>query len=157
MQSSPNFVQPTNESPSDRLYRLYSFTFIPSLGHILAGDRDSYQYLIESIERFPTQAQFARMIQTAGFALPGSDTAHQLGWSHFPTTSSGSVVDSLAGVGLGIASRLPGIGSVIAQQQEMMERQRRENLDVLGTWEDLTFGIASIWTGIKPMDAGARQ
>lgn len=34
---------------------------IPLLGQILASDRDSYQYLIESIERFPTQPEFAQM------------------------------------------------------------------------------------------------
>lgn len=38
------------------------------LGTILAGDRDSYQYLVESIRRFPVQPEFAKMISDAGFA-----------------------------------------------------------------------------------------
>ena len=42
------------------------------MGHIVAGDRDAYQYLVESIERFPTQEDFARMIMEAGFELPQS-------------------------------------------------------------------------------------
>lgn len=46
---------------SGRIYRQYSFSMIPLLGQILASDRDSYQYLIESIERFPTQPEFAQM------------------------------------------------------------------------------------------------
>jgi 2-methoxy-6-polyprenyl-1,4-benzoquinol methylase len=50
-----------------RVYDQYSFSVIPMLGSILAGDRDSYQYLVESIRKFPPQAEFARMIQDAGF------------------------------------------------------------------------------------------
>lgn len=38
------------------------------MGTILAGDRDSYQYLVESIRRFPPQPEFAQMIRDAGFA-----------------------------------------------------------------------------------------
>ncbi|KAH9817543.1 UbiE/COQ5 methyltransferase [Melampsora americana] len=53
------------------LYETYSFNVIPNLGHILAGDRDSYQYLVESIRRFPTQAKFAQMIEDAGFQVSG--------------------------------------------------------------------------------------
>ncbi|MBW0481158.1 hypothetical protein O181_020873 [Austropuccinia psidii MF-1] len=52
------------------IYEAYSFNVIPNLGHILAADRDSYQYLVESIRRFPSQAKFAQMIQEAGFMLP---------------------------------------------------------------------------------------
>ena len=44
---------------------------IPLLGTILAGDRASYQYLVESIRRFPSQGDFARMIAEAGFAIGG--------------------------------------------------------------------------------------
>ena len=55
---------------SCRAYSLYSFNVIPPLGHILASDRDSYQYLVESIERFPSQPRFAQMIQEAGFTVP---------------------------------------------------------------------------------------
>ncbi|VVT43854.1 uncharacterized protein SAPINGB_P000179 [Magnusiomyces paraingens] len=53
------------------LYREYSFKVIPLLGQILVNDRDSYQYLVESIERFPTQEEFARLIEEAGFTLAG--------------------------------------------------------------------------------------
>ncbi len=52
-----------------RLYDLYSFKVIPPLGQALAGDRASYQYLVESIRRFPDQERFAAMIRAAGFDL----------------------------------------------------------------------------------------
>lgn len=52
-----------------RLYDLYSFNVIPRLGQTLASDRDSYQYLVDSIRRFPDQETFAGMIRDAGFAL----------------------------------------------------------------------------------------
>lgn len=41
------------------------------MGQILINDRDSYQYLVESIARFPTQEKFASMIEEAGFTLAG--------------------------------------------------------------------------------------
>jgi demethylmenaquinone methyltransferase/2-methoxy-6-polyprenyl-1,4-benzoquinol methylase len=50
-----------------RLYDLYSYNAIPELGHLIAQDRDSYQYLVESIRKFPTQSVFADMISDAGF------------------------------------------------------------------------------------------
>lgn len=49
------------------LYDRYSFNVIPALGQTLAGDRASYQYLVESIRRFPDQDTFAAMIAAAGF------------------------------------------------------------------------------------------
>lgn len=49
-------------------YDAYSFAVIPRLGQVLTGDRDSYQYLVESIRKFPKQEQFAEMIREAGFA-----------------------------------------------------------------------------------------
>jgi ubiquinone/menaquinone biosynthesis methyltransferase len=49
------------------VYDQYSFSIIPLLGTILAGDRASYQYLVESIRRFPPQPEFAQMIRDAGF------------------------------------------------------------------------------------------
>lgn len=73
-----------------RVYNLYSFQIIPTIGHIVAADRDSYQYLVESIERFPSQARFSAMIAEAGFTVPQSEP-----------------------------------------------------------WEDLTFGVAAIHTGVK--------
>lgn len=54
-----------------RVYDQYSFSVIPLLGTILAGDRDSYQYLVESIRRFPSQPEFAGMIRDAGFTTRG--------------------------------------------------------------------------------------
>ena len=51
-----------------KLYDLYSFNVIPRLGEAVAKDRDSYQYLVESIRRFPTQENFAAMIRAAGFS-----------------------------------------------------------------------------------------
>lgn len=53
------------------VYDQYSFTVIPLLGTILAGDRASYQYLVESIRRFPTQPEFSKMIADAGFSVGG--------------------------------------------------------------------------------------
>lgn len=50
----------------DRLYEQYSFHVIPRLGQLVANDRDSYQYLVESIRQFPTQENFADMIAEAG-------------------------------------------------------------------------------------------
>jgi len=49
-------------------YDRYSFNIIPPLGQIIANDRDSYQYLVESIRQFPKQEQFAQMIRDGGFS-----------------------------------------------------------------------------------------
>ena len=51
----------------DRIYDAYSFNVIPKLGQMVTGDSESYQYLVESIRRFPPPAAFARMIEEAGF------------------------------------------------------------------------------------------
>ena len=59
-----------SQLPNDglqKLYDLYSFNVIPRMGQVIAGDRDSYLYLVESIRRFPDQETFATMIRTAGF------------------------------------------------------------------------------------------
>lgn len=59
-----------SQIPNDmmqKVYDLYSFNIIPRMGHVIANDRDSYQYLVESIRRFPDQETFAGMIRTAGF------------------------------------------------------------------------------------------
>jgi len=50
-----------------QFYDAYSFNVIPPMGKVLANDRESYQYLVESIRRFPKQAQFAKMVKEAGF------------------------------------------------------------------------------------------
>ncbi|KAM5462586.1 2-hexaprenyl-6-methoxy-1,4-benzoquinone methyltransferase [Microsporum audouinii] len=55
----------------DEVYKRWSFGAIPLIGQLVAGDRASYQYLVESIERFPSQEQFRGMIRKAGFITPG--------------------------------------------------------------------------------------
>lgn len=80
-------------APLDAIYQQYSFSIIPLMGQLIAGDRDSYQYLVESIKKFPTQQEFAVMIKEAGFMNVGKG------------------------------------------------------------YEELTFGVASIWKGVKPLDS----
>lgn len=53
------------------VYKRWSFSAIPLIGQLVAADRDSYQYLVESIERFPSQEEFRNMIVEAGFAVSG--------------------------------------------------------------------------------------
>ena len=48
-------------------YDLYSHRLVPKLGEAIAGDAESYRYLIESIRRFPTMPEFEGMIREAGF------------------------------------------------------------------------------------------
>ena len=70
----------------DRLYDAYSFNAIPALGRLVAGDAESYRYLVESIRRFPDQERFAQMIKDAGFErvryrnLTGGIAAIHSGW-----------------------------------------------------------------------------
>jgi demethylmenaquinone methyltransferase/2-methoxy-6-polyprenyl-1,4-benzoquinol methylase len=59
-----------SQIPNDlmqKVYDLYSFNIIPRLGQMIARDRDSYQYLVESIRRFPDQETFLGMLRAAGF------------------------------------------------------------------------------------------
>jgi demethylmenaquinone methyltransferase/2-methoxy-6-polyprenyl-1,4-benzoquinol methylase len=49
------------------LYDRYSFSVLPQLGALVAGDGDSYRYLVESIRTFPRQAELAQMMVAAGF------------------------------------------------------------------------------------------
>ena len=60
------FSQIPNEL-MQKVYDLYSFNIIPPMGKLVTGDRDSYQYLVESIRKFPDQDTFAGMIAAAGF------------------------------------------------------------------------------------------
>ncbi len=60
------FSQIPNEL-MQKFYDLYSFNIIPRMGQAIAGDRDSYQYLVESIRQFPDQETFLQMVQDAGF------------------------------------------------------------------------------------------
>ena len=70
----------------DSLYEQYSFKAIPVLGGIVAGDSDSYRYLVESIRNFPDQDSFVELIQGAGFDrvryrnLTGGIAALHSGW-----------------------------------------------------------------------------
>ncbi|MCF1505005.1 bifunctional demethylmenaquinone methyltransferase/2-methoxy-6-polyprenyl-1,4-benzoquinol methylase UbiE [Afifella sp. H1R] len=50
-----------------QLYETYSFRVIPMIGQVVTGDRESYQYLVESIRVFPNKERFAGMISDAGF------------------------------------------------------------------------------------------
>ncbi|WLF77040.1 2-hexaprenyl-6-methoxy-1,4-benzoquinone methyltransferase [Lodderomyces elongisporus] len=54
----------------DYAYQAYSFSLLPLMGQLIANDRDSYQYLVESIQRFPKQEEFKSMIEKAGFYVP---------------------------------------------------------------------------------------
>ncbi|SDN79575.1 demethylmenaquinone methyltransferase / 2-methoxy-6-polyprenyl-1,4-benzoquinol methylase [Lutimaribacter pacificus] len=59
-----------SQIPNDlmqKVYDLYSFHIIPRLGQVIANDRDSYQYLVESIRKFPDQETFLSMVRAAGF------------------------------------------------------------------------------------------
>lgn len=68
------------------LYDRYSFEMIPRLGQWVTGDRDSYQYLVESIRRFPAPEAFAGMMRRAGLSrvrcqpMTGGVVALHSGW-----------------------------------------------------------------------------
>ena len=70
----------------DSVYDAYSFAAIPRMGKWVTGDNAPYQYLVESIRRFPDQNKFQRMISDAGFAnvsyrnLTGGVAALHSGW-----------------------------------------------------------------------------
>ena len=80
------FSRPT-ASAVRKAYDAWSFHAIPRIGGWVAGDRDSYQYLLESIRRFPDQPTFQRMIEDAGFSrvtgtnLSGGVAAIHHGWA----------------------------------------------------------------------------
>ena len=58
-------------TPKDRniqwLYDKYSFSIIPFMGRLVAKDSNSYQYLVESIRKFPKQNELADKMKAAGF------------------------------------------------------------------------------------------
>jgi demethylmenaquinone methyltransferase/2-methoxy-6-polyprenyl-1,4-benzoquinol methylase len=70
----------------DALYELYSFNVIPRIGEMVAGDREAYQYLVESIRKFPKPKAFAAMMEEAGFrrvtyrAMTGGVVALHSAW-----------------------------------------------------------------------------
>ena len=67
-------------------YDLYSHKLVPKIGEAIAGDGDSYRYLIESIRKFPTMPEFEQMIRAAGFTrtkvepILGGVVAIHSGW-----------------------------------------------------------------------------
>lgn len=77
---------PVDTPVLNRLYDLYSFTVLPVLGQMVAGDREAYQYLAESIRRFPPQQELARRMAAAGLeqvsvrSLTGGIAALHSGW-----------------------------------------------------------------------------
>jgi len=70
----------------DALYELYSFKVIPRVGQAVTGDREAYQYLVESIRKFPKPKRFVSMIEAAGFRrvsftqMTGGVVALHSGW-----------------------------------------------------------------------------
>ena len=104
-----------------RVYEGYSFAVIPMMGSLIAGDRDSYQYLVESIAKFPDQETFSGMIRDAGFVYPGTPP---------PPPSP----------------RSPGGRDSVAEEEVVHESGSLEGK----AYENLSLGIAAIHTGIKP-------
>ncbi len=70
----------------DRLYTEWSDRAIPPIGRAVTGDAQPYQYLVESIRKFPPSARFSAMIETAGFkrvthtAMTGNIAALHAAW-----------------------------------------------------------------------------
>jgi len=70
----------------DKIYDQWSFKAIPPIGKMVTGDAESYQYLVESIRKFPNQERFAAMISNAGFKrvdyrnMTGGVAALHTGW-----------------------------------------------------------------------------
>jgi ubiquinone/menaquinone biosynthesis methyltransferase len=68
------------------VYDQYSFAVIPAMGHAVTGDRDSYQYLVESIRKFPNQTALASRMEAAGMGcvrytnMTGGIVALHEGW-----------------------------------------------------------------------------
>lgn len=69
-----------------QIYDRYSFDVLPRLGSMVAGDRDSYQYLVESIRKFPTRQALCQRMEAVGLrhtrarALSGGIAAIHSGW-----------------------------------------------------------------------------
>lgn len=79
------FSHPITEG-LQKIYDAYSFNVIPWLGEMVANERESYLYLVESIRKFPAQGAFAAMVEKAGFRrvvyenLTGGVAALHMGW-----------------------------------------------------------------------------
>lgn len=69
-----------------QLYNSYSFAVIPEMGELIANDRASYQYLVESIRKFSTQEELLSRMNNVGFQmtkytnLSGGIVAIHEGW-----------------------------------------------------------------------------
>ena len=80
------FTRPTSRA-WEKLYDAWSFNVMPALGEHVAKDRESYQYLVESIRRFPDQESFAAELREAGFRnvsytnFSGGIAALHVGWA----------------------------------------------------------------------------
>ncbi len=80
------FSRPVSEGLR-KAYDLWSFKAIPAIGEWVVQDRESYQYLVESIRRFPDQETFAGMMRDAGFSrvtytnFTGGVAALHQGWA----------------------------------------------------------------------------
>ncbi|MBO6795653.1 bifunctional demethylmenaquinone methyltransferase/2-methoxy-6-polyprenyl-1,4-benzoquinol methylase UbiE [Maricaulis sp.] len=79
------FTRPTSRA-WEKIYDAWSFNVMPELGALVAKDRESYQYLVESIRRFPDQESFKAEIEAAGFRevsytnFSGGIAALHVGW-----------------------------------------------------------------------------
>jgi demethylmenaquinone methyltransferase/2-methoxy-6-polyprenyl-1,4-benzoquinol methylase len=77
---------PTQIPLLDTIYERYSFSVIPLIGKIVAGDAQPYEYLVESIRRFPAPERYAAMMREAGLArvsytqMSGGIVALHSGW-----------------------------------------------------------------------------
>jgi demethylmenaquinone methyltransferase/2-methoxy-6-polyprenyl-1,4-benzoquinol methylase len=80
------FSRPTAQALR-RAYDAYSFSVIPAVGAVVAGDRGAYEYLVESIRRFPDQERLAGLMTQAGFSrvsvsnFSGGVCALHQGWA----------------------------------------------------------------------------
>jgi demethylmenaquinone methyltransferase/2-methoxy-6-polyprenyl-1,4-benzoquinol methylase len=80
------FTRPTSRA-WEKAYDAWSFNVMPELGALIAKDRESYQYLVESIRRFPNQEDFADELREAGFRqvsytnYSGGIAALHIGWA----------------------------------------------------------------------------
>jgi demethylmenaquinone methyltransferase/2-methoxy-6-polyprenyl-1,4-benzoquinol methylase len=70
----------------DAIYDAYSFRAIPEIGRLVTGDREAYQYLVESIRKFPDREAFSKLMRDAGFSrvtatpMSGGVVALHSGW-----------------------------------------------------------------------------
>lgn len=63
--------------PLSEAYRFYSFNVIPMMGQFIANDRKSYEYLVESIEKFYDQETLLEMIGEVGFKYASYENLSQ--------------------------------------------------------------------------------